>query len=162
MPCASEQKASPPSAYIYPARRGWWGNPWGSIPPFGTTRILKGNLASRQVLFFRKIGPSGSNLARGCDLPPVFNPFGRGNFAGRNRTDGKPRANNGRMEGAKGAPEAGEEGSSMQPWFNTVQYSTMNFFPPDRYRSSEHGALIPVRTGAEFSPDFIRRKAIAR
>jgi hypothetical protein len=31
----------------------------GSNPAFGTIAILKGNLASRQVPFFRENGPSG-------------------------------------------------------------------------------------------------------
>src|SRR4030066_221770 len=31
----------------------------GSSPPFGTIAITKGNLASRQVPFFRILGPSG-------------------------------------------------------------------------------------------------------
>jgi len=36
-----------------------WGNPWGFESPFGTILILKGNLAKRQVLFFRKNSPRG-------------------------------------------------------------------------------------------------------
>jgi hypothetical protein len=33
-----------------------WGNPWGFESPFGTIQILKGDLASRQIPFFLKIG----------------------------------------------------------------------------------------------------------
>src|SRR4030067_1964283 len=40
----------------------------------------------RRVPFFRKVGPTGSNLACGCDFPPVFNPMEQGKSAGRNRT----------------------------------------------------------------------------
>jgi len=43
-----------------PYRRGGGGETrGGSSPPFGTISILKGNLASRQVPFFRKIGATG-------------------------------------------------------------------------------------------------------
>jgi hypothetical protein len=42
------------------------------LPPFGTIEILKGNLVLRQVPFFRIYGPSGSNLARECDLLPLI------------------------------------------------------------------------------------------
>ena len=49
-----------------PYRRGGGGETrGGSSPPFGTISILKGNLASRQVPFFRKIGATGQFLARG-------------------------------------------------------------------------------------------------
>ena len=45
-----------------PRRKGRWRGPprlKGSSPPFGTIWIIKGNLASRQVPFFRFFGPSG-------------------------------------------------------------------------------------------------------
>jgi len=47
----------PPCGLTLLTLRGWWGNPWGSRSSFGTIANLKGNLAWRQVPFFRKIGP---------------------------------------------------------------------------------------------------------
>ena len=38
--------------------------PHRANPAFGTIAILKGNLASRQVPFFREIAPSGPFVAR--------------------------------------------------------------------------------------------------
>jgi len=44
--------------------------PHRSSPPFGTIAILKGNLASRQVPFFRILDPCGSNGSQvSCVIP---------------------------------------------------------------------------------------------